>query len=292
MKNIFVIIPLLILFSCGPSIKNNLKVEEKEFLSKVRYIITKEEKKNFLSIPPSERQAFIEEFWKKRDPVPENEVNEFRDEYFKRIEEANKLFGKNGWLQDRGMVYILLGPPTERYTYPMGRYHGDLPTEIWYYGFFPIVFVDYYWSGTYQLTPLSAYQIAQINISQATMGPEFKVSKINIDFEIKIERNLLQLEIPYKSISLKKRDSEFFTILSISIIIKKEKEAVFRKCEEIMLNFTLDDIKNLKSSFHTLSYNVNLEKGIYEIEVVLKNLSDNSSKRKIEKIEIEKIKEA
>lgn len=287
MKNIYFIISLLIFISCGPSIKNNLTVEEKEFLSKVRYIITKDEKKNFVSLPPSERQAFIEEFWKRRDPVPETEVNEFRDEYFKRIEEANKLFGKNGWLQDRGMVYILLGPPTERYTYPMGRYHGDLPTEIWYYGFFPIVFIDYYWSGTYQLTPLSAYQIAQINVAQATIGPEFKVSKIDIDFEIEVQKNLLKISVPYKYIALKKKDSDFYTTLSISLIIKNEnKQKVFSKHEEIALKFTLDDIKSLKSPFHLLNYDINLERGKYEIEVEIVNLANNSSKKKLEKIEI------
>ncbi len=287
MKNIFVIISLLIIISCGPSIKNNLTFEEKEFLSKVRYIITKEEKKNFLSLPSSERKAFIEEFWKRRDPVPETEENEFREEYFKRIEEANKLFGKDGWLQDRGMVYILLGPPTERYTYPMGRYHGDLPTEIWYYGFFPIIFVDYYWSGTYQLTPLSAYQIAQINISQATIGPEVKVSKISIDFEINFERDLVKIEIPYKSIALEKKDSDFYTNLILSVNVKDEKKrVVFSKSEEIMLKFTLDDINNLKTPFHTLIFEVNLEKGRYEIEVEIKNNANNSSKKKVKKIEI------
>lgn len=287
MRKIILSIFFLFLLSCGPSIKNNLTLEEKEFLSKVRYIITKDEKKNFLSIPHESRQDFIEEFWKRRDPVPETEENEFKIEYFKRIEEANRLFGKDGWLQDRGMVYILLGPPTERYTYPMGRYHGDLPTEIWYYGFFPIVFVDYYWTGTYQLTPLSAYQIAQINVTQATIGTEFKVSKINIDFDIKIEKKLLQLEIPYKSIALQKKDSEFSTTLLISINIRNvNKEIIFRKNEEKMLKFSLEDIKNLKSPFHTLSCEIELEKGLYEVEIEIKNLFNNSSKRKVEKIEI------
>ncbi len=287
MRKIISIFLLLILFYCGPSVKNNLTVEEKEFLSKVRYIITKDEKINFFSLPPEERKNFIEEFWKRRDPVPETEENEFRDEYFKRIEEANKLFGKGGWLQDRGMVYILLGPPTERYTYPMGRYHGDLPTEIWYYGFFPIVFIDYYWSGTYQLTPLSAYQIAQINITQATMGSEFKVSKIEIDFEIDLQKNILQIKIPYKLISLQKKDSDFYTTLFLSINVKNErKETIFQKREEVMLKFNLDDIKNIKSSFHILSFETNLEKGRYEVEIEVKNLTNNSSKKKLEKFEI------
>jgi GWxTD domain-containing protein len=287
MRNIFVLFTLFAFLSCGQAIKNNLTVEEKEFLSKVRYIITKDEKKNFLSLSPLERKNFIEEFWKRRDPVPETEENEFKEEYFKRIEEANKLFGKDGWLQDRGMVYILLGPPTERYTYPMGRYHGDFPTEIWYYGFFPIVFVDYYWSGTYQLTPLSAYQIAQINISQATMGPEFKVSKIEIDFEVDYHKNTLQIKIPYKLIALQKKDSNFFTTISCLIKVKDERGMiVFQKKGDTLLEFNLDEIKNIKSPFHFLNFEIPLEKGKYEIEIELKNLTNNSSKKKFEKIEI------
>jgi len=47
-----------------------LDPESKEFLSKARYIISKQERKIFLNLPPSEREAFIEEFWKKRDPDP------------------------------------------------------------------------------------------------------------------------------------------------------------------------------------------------------------------------------
>ncbi len=50
--------------------------------------------------------------------------------YYERVEEANRLFGnqKEGWKTDRGMVYILFGPPSfvestpseERWTYGMG----------------------------------------------------------------------------------------------------------------------------------------------------------------------------
>ncbi len=287
MRNIIIVISLIISISCASSVMKNLTVEEKDFLSKVRYIISKEEKKNFLSLPPSERSAFIEEFWKRRDIVPETEANEFKEEYFKRISEANKLFGKNGWLQDRGMVYVLLGQPTERYTYPMGRYHGDLPTEIWFYGFFPIVFVDLNWSGNYQLTPLSARQIAEINKAQVTTAPQVKTLFIRIDFDFDVQKNLVQITIPYKSIALKKKDSIFYTTLSLNFRVKDRKgKEVLNRGHNFDLSFSIDDIKNLKSPFHTISLDINLEKGIYEMELFLKNLSNNSSKKKIKKISL------
>lgn len=63
-----------------------------EFLSKVRYIINKKERKIFLELPDSEKERFKDEFWERRDPDPETEENEFKMEYFNRIEKANDLF--------------------------------------------------------------------------------------------------------------------------------------------------------------------------------------------------------
>ena len=48
--------------ACSSAARANLDPESEAFLSSVRYIITKDEKKDFLSLPPSERPAFIEEF--------------------------------------------------------------------------------------------------------------------------------------------------------------------------------------------------------------------------------------
>ena len=72
------------------------------------------------------------EFWKKRDPDPDTEENEFKTQYFQRIDEANHLFtdgGEPGWLQDRGRIYILLGPPADREVYPRGVTFYGIPTE-------------------------------------------------------------------------------------------------------------------------------------------------------------------
>jgi GWxTD domain-containing protein len=92
------------------------------FLSQARYLVTKEEREAFLKLPPSERQDFKAEFWRKRDPTPETEENEFKDQYFQRIEEANQLSKSEGagpgWIQDRGRIYILLGRLSNREIIP------------------------------------------------------------------------------------------------------------------------------------------------------------------------------
>ncbi len=186
-KKIFSLLALGFCFSffCGcASVKkeSELDLESEEFLSYVRYIITAEESKIFRELPPSARSRFIEEFWERRDPDPETVENEFKETYFARIEEANRLFrgARPGWLQDRGRAYVLFGPPNERQTNPMGgrpidAYEdpreslesrrvatGEKPTEIWlYYNLFSslqrphavkLVFVDLHGTGDYTLT--------------------------------------------------------------------------------------------------------------------------------------------
>ncbi|MCK7489497.1 MAG: hypothetical protein MZU79_04100 [Anaerotruncus sp.] len=43
--------------------------------------------------------------------------------------------------------------PTTASTYPRGVTFYGVPTEIWYYGFFPILFVDERWVDDYRLDP-------------------------------------------------------------------------------------------------------------------------------------------
>jgi len=102
----------------------------------VIYIITPTEKEIFLKLQSDrERELFIEAFWKHRDPIPETEENEFKTEHLKRIEYANKYFGreaaKPGWRTDRGRIYIILGPPND-----IQRIDGKSEVyncEIWFY---------------------------------------------------------------------------------------------------------------------------------------------------------------
>jgi GWxTD domain-containing protein len=147
-------------------VARELDPESREFYSKVRYIITAEEKKAFLALPEEARSAFIEDFWERRDPTPGTGENEYKTEYFNRIDTANRLFsggGAPGWLQDRGRIYITLGPPDHREVYPRGVTFYGVPTEYWWYGFFPIRFVDERWVDDYRIDPDSAAQITVIN---------------------------------------------------------------------------------------------------------------------------------
>jgi GWxTD domain-containing protein len=89
----------------------------------VVYIISDEERGAFRRLnTDEERGKFIEQFWLRRDPTPDTERNEFREEHYRRIAYANDNFasGVPGWKTDRGMIYIKFGPPDEREEHRTG----------------------------------------------------------------------------------------------------------------------------------------------------------------------------
>jgi GWxTD domain-containing protein len=155
------------------NVKPELKKAYKDWLEKdVAYIITDEERKAFKKlVTDDERERFIEEFWRRRDPDPDTDENEFREEYYERIAYANEHFasGIPGWKTDRGRIYITWGKPDETETHPSGgSYQREpqegggstttYPFERWFYRYLPgvgsgveIEFVDPTGSGEYRI---------------------------------------------------------------------------------------------------------------------------------------------
>src|SRR5207249_3510236 len=82
----------------------------------VHYLMTSDERVAYTRLPgPVARSEFVTEFWRKRDPIPETAENEFRDEFERRVAFADLRMTQDetrGSLTDRGMVFVLLGPPT------------------------------------------------------------------------------------------------------------------------------------------------------------------------------------
>jgi len=147
----------LSLGACG--IKGRLKLdpESEDFYQYTRLIMTKQEKDIFLFLPDKEsRKEFIQDFWDKRDPDFLTEENEFKEEFYRRIEYVNKRFieGIPGWKTDRGRIYIYLGPPDRIEQRP---YINDPNVKglIWwgYYRYrLGIEFVDKTGDGSYSLS--------------------------------------------------------------------------------------------------------------------------------------------
>lgn len=63
----------------------------------------------------NQRQAFRRWFWDRRDPDLRDDTNPFLGEFYGRVAEANRRFREagifRGWKSDRGLTWVLLGPP-------------------------------------------------------------------------------------------------------------------------------------------------------------------------------------
>ena len=81
----------------------------------VAYIITPEERRAFQMLKSDEqREAFVEAFWRRRDPDVDTPANEYRDEHYGRVAHANEHYAAPnaaGWKTDRGRVHIMYGAP-------------------------------------------------------------------------------------------------------------------------------------------------------------------------------------
>jgi GWxTD domain-containing protein len=97
--------------------------------------------------------SLIEAFWQERDPTPETEINEVREEFYRRTEIANERYGgyRSGWSTSRGRIFILYGEPDEIERRPFDlQYRAH---EVWYY-YNPrrtFYFEDRIGDGTYEL---------------------------------------------------------------------------------------------------------------------------------------------
>src|SRR5712671_541879 len=182
------------------NVKPELKRAYKDWLDKdVAYIITDEERKAFKKLETDdERERFIEEFWRRRDPDPDTDENEFREEYYERIAYAYEHYasGIPGWKTDRGRIYITWGKPDEVESHPSGgaynreSYEGGgststYPFERWFYRYLPgvgsgieIEFVDPTGSGEYRIARNPDEKDALLNVPGAglTLAEEMGLS--------------------------------------------------------------------------------------------------------------------
>ncbi|HSR68042.1 MAG TPA: GWxTD domain-containing protein [Acidobacteriota bacterium] len=132
--------------------KERRQEEQEDYYQKwlredVTYIITQAERDVFEKlVTDEERDQFIEQFWRRRDPDMRTPNNEFKEEHYRRVAYANERFasGVPGWKTDRGRIYIIHGEPVEiekhysgesyqRPSHEGGGFTSVVPFEIWRY---------------------------------------------------------------------------------------------------------------------------------------------------------------
>ena len=188
-------------------LRKELETPYKKWLNEdVGYIITDEERKAFKQLATDdERQSFIESFWFRRDPTPDTEENEFKEEHYRRIAYANERYasGIPGWKSDRGRIYIVYGPADEIESHPSGGSYNrpieegggetsTYPFETWRYRYIEgigndviVEFVDPTMTGEYRMTMDPSEKDALLYVPNAgltlyeQMGMSSKTDRFN-----------------------------------------------------------------------------------------------------------------
>jgi GWxTD domain-containing protein len=281
---------LCLFLSCSMYKKEaKLAPEEREFLSAVRFIITKQEKATYLDLPSSDRPAFIEEFWRKRDTDTDTEVNEYKNEYLKRVEEAKRLFrgegGPSGWLQDRGRVYVLLGPPEQRETYPRGDNLYGPPKEYWHYGFHILTFVDNRWNGNYELQE-GPRMLAEISVAQKELNPDLRTDSSLFDFNLEVKdgsggERIFLVSIPYENIAVSAEGDELRATLELTLeILDSSGKKVHQETRNYPISLDQKKLKELMGEDYRIEVPVRLDPGTYRASMTLKSSADQAVVKK------------
>ncbi|MBE0710872.1 MAG: GWxTD domain-containing protein [Candidatus Aminicenantes bacterium] len=280
------------------NIERKLTPAHSDFLSKVGYIITSGERKIFLELPEAEKDTFIEEFWERRDPDSDTERNEYRVEYEDRLEKAGMLFrgeGRPGWLTDRGRIYILFGPPSERLTYPMDA--TGFCREVWYYGGFPVIFVDDHCSGNFVLKAINLEHLQELNIAQGYFQKTFTQEKKFFDYEVAIQKiraeegvyeGTVAIDIPYAAIWFTFKEERLETAFIVKAEMSDESGRLIWDVQD-SFPLTLDEreLKENRNRRFRMEFPLLLDKDVdllknqkIRLEVSVKNTTEGEELRK------------
>jgi len=269
--------------------------------------MTKVEKNIFNHLPDKEsREDFIKDFWAKRDPDPETEENEFKTEFFRRIEYANQRFreGPPGWKTDRGRIYIYLGPPDKfdeifihnELDFKGERVRGSV--LIWiYYGFnLGIKFVDVNGTGRFTFDPApmemgggtvgslsDAIEMAKLGISYEQGGLPAKYMDFDVKFDT--ERKEIVLLLPVKKLTFLEEDGLLKADFEFEFHIY-EKEGVWKDRFKEVKSFAKSEDDVLEMEKITFSFPYEIKPGKYYFDVIIRGKGGLGKTRKIFEIRI------
>jgi len=106
----------------------------RDFLRDVEPIMVERELHTFLLLESDpQRDLYVEEFWRRRDPDPRTAYNEYRENYKDALVEARAEFKHMS--SERARIYLTRGRPLNRLKITCDRYLQ--PLEIWEYAELP-----------------------------------------------------------------------------------------------------------------------------------------------------------
>jgi GWxTD domain-containing protein len=286
--------------ACSRAPKISGDAEALAFFEKARLVMTREDLEIFRGIPEREARAeFMADFWRMRDPNPDTEFNEALAEFERRAAFANKWFSRfdpirgrdvegkshpeNGCSSDRGMVYILLGPP-ERMTLltpdptdwdvrvPWLRKvtdENEFVSELWHYDRLRIsVGFEKSSAGRWNLEP-SSHVAERLDEARARLVEDHYrfTSTKPLAVKARYLDKVLRLEIPAEGIAF---DDEWKAWLEVSVNVYRDGKKVDRVGRTERLDWQADEPAEGRTVSLEVPYDL-AEKGDHVFEVIVED---------------------
>jgi len=287
---------LVVMTGCTVTSRMEFDPESEDFYEEARLIMSGEERKIFNHLPDKEsRQEFIKDFWEKRDPTPDTEQNEFKEEFYERVEYANERFkeGIPGWKTDRGRIYIHFGFPDRIEQEPMLNHPEIKGYILWvYYRFnFAVEFIDRRGDNSYRLNPYSGIYG---NLFEAMNRAKFGIAYNNeigsqyIDFKLDYDpsKNELDISIPVKGVAFVEQEGLLKAEFEFQFFVYEDKKGAEKKTfnEKRYFESTEKELMDLEE-IH-FAFSLDLKPGKYFFDVLIIGKPDIGRTRKIFNIKI------
>jgi GWxTD domain-containing protein len=276
---------VLLTAACGGFSRLPLDPESRDFFETARLVMTSAEQEIFRNLPDeASRREFIADFWEKRDPDPDTAENEFKDEFERRVDYANKHFneGRRGINTDRGRVYLYLGPPEKTDTYSSAT-AGFTIYWIYYTYDLGIEFVESRSGGEYAINQImgnlmDAFETAKLTgFGKPRGGPQRLVS---FDARYDGARKEITVEIPVKKLNFKEESGVLKLEFDFTIYIYKNAGGQKDKFEERRaFEGRAAEVENSKVVTFVFPYE--LAPGRNYVDVIVNGGQDNGKVRKI-----------
>ncbi|MCK7478452.1 MAG: GWxTD domain-containing protein [Candidatus Moduliflexus flocculans] len=292
-------VPVLIALAaaCASTrVERQLDPKSRDFVSKARYIITADERKTFLALPAEAREDFVADFWRRRDPTPADGGERVQA----RVLQAHRALqppllrrrprpAGSRTAAGSGSRSDL---PTTGKPIPAGVTFYGVPTEIWWYGFFPIIFVDERWVDDYRLDPSSATQLSRPHPGPAPVeppcggsgqglrpGPHRAARRASRSGSRRTEAGSARFVVvlPYRNIWMKSKGDGFEASLDVDLkVVDGSGAEVWSFVRSYPLEVLKDRLKTALTESFTAEAVAPLKPGSYRLKATVVNSNDGS----------------
>ncbi len=292
-KFLLILCSIYVMAACSqnPKARTNSDPYYDSFFEKARFIMSSEEIEIYKHLPDNKaKEEFIEEFWKKRDPNPETDENEVKQEFEERIAYANRYFNerkaqRRGWDTERGRILLQLGFPDERQwgeipdiNRSMGPTYGRLmstkriPLERWIYYRYQL-FLEFIGDaagfGTFKLRWIPSNLRTALDLARARLDLGSKKETRNyFKFDADFQNDQLVITIPVKRISFEEKDDRMNAEFRVEIEVYHDFQKIKNIIEDKTVSKNKEELLESKHIEFAIPYSPD-QKGEYFFDILL-----------------------